>query len=214
VQLTGAQREHRAQKIAVKIKARMTELSLSQAEVARRCNISTATFRNRLLRFSSAQQDIVSLAQLSLAMEWPVEYLSKVLDGTYDLSDDPAALPATPSPAQKTLPRKRKVVAPPQERLAESDLDAHISALVAAAPTLTPAQAERIRNIVPALTPAKVSKLAVNERAAPPLAERVAELERVVARLARHEQSRNLHPPQTPATSTNGNGAHEQRYRA
>lgn len=103
VTLTRAQKEYRSQKIAVMIRARVQELKLSQVEVARRAGIhNVSTFRNAVLRYASREPDLRQLGMMSLALQWPVQYLPGLLDGSIDLSDDPANLPeAKAAPAQR-----------------------------------------------------------------------------------------------------------------
>lgn len=130
--LTNAQKDYRAQKMAVRIRERMKTRKLSQVEVARRAGISFTTFQNAVLKYATRDPDLVRLGNMSIALDWPVQYLSGVLDGTYDLSDDPDNLPE-PEPPVKRKWKKPTVVAPqsdePEEQPARGGLRRDLDAL-------------------------------------------------------------------------------------
>lgn len=115
--LTDAQRKNRAPKIAAKVRARVKELGLTQTKVAEHVGISLAMFQSSALRYSISKPDAVRLGKISLILGWPVQYLGGLLDGSIDLSEDPADLPENkaPAPVARRKWKKPTVVAPQQE---------------------------------------------------------------------------------------------------
>ena len=93
VRLNESQRQYRATKIAALVNARIKELGTTQLAIAQRAGISPMQFRYAALQYRAGEPDPVRLGNISIALEWPVQYLTGLMNGTYDLHDDPDHLP-------------------------------------------------------------------------------------------------------------------------
>lgn len=77
--------------VASAIQARLTELDMTQAELAVRAGVAAETIRELRTNIRPRRRSTRTLTAVSQALGWPADHLSVVLEGQRPAPDSPAS---------------------------------------------------------------------------------------------------------------------------
>jgi transcriptional regulator with XRE-family HTH domain len=67
--------------VAEAIRSRVTELGITQAQLAARSGVSESTIRQLMKNYGPRRRNRHTLEDTSKGLDWPADYLSRILDG-------------------------------------------------------------------------------------------------------------------------------------
>lgn len=105
--------------VAAAINARLSELDMTQRELAERSGVSTATLRQLQNNYGPRRRSPRLLAAISETLHWPAGHLAAVLEGSGEATTDVRSLRADVDDLRRAL----------------DDLGSRVAALEAASPT-------------------------------------------------------------------------------